>query len=97
MPLITRGPTPGKIGNTNTSTHIAPILTYWRKTQCQLVIVIEFPFLGTCGYFLSTAVLRPLYFFREVLSSYIMQVFKSNYRITFNLSPVFEFWKVTFN
>ena len=63
MSLITRGPTPGKIGNTNTSTHIAPTLTYWRKTQYQPMIVIEFPFLCTCGYFLSTTVLRPLYFF----------------------------------
>ena len=46
MSLLTRGSIPGKIDNTNTSTHIAPTLTYVEKdpvsaTDCNRIL---FPF-----------------------------------------------------
>ena len=56
MSLLTRGPFPGKIGSTNTGTHITPKLTYLEKDP---VIVIKYSFPFTCGCFLSATLLEP--------------------------------------
>ena len=56
MPRLTRGLTPDKIDNTNRSTYTAQTLTFLEKDP---VIVIEFSFRFTCGYFLSATVLEP--------------------------------------
>ena len=51
--------TPGKIDNTNKSTHVAPKVTYLEKHPVSTTDLIQFLFPITSDYFLATIVSEP--------------------------------------